>query len=295
MTALLRNPVVKLATALWWLPLLLVTAVALALGREHRLLVLLSGLAVCLGVAGATAAAVWAEGAAARKEAVARRREAGHRFLCPRCVRFGAFRRACGTCGTEVEVLAVETQGAYTDRCPQGHSLHDPPMPAFCSHCSALLDPAVYHARRVRVLSALTSRDFHTLRAEFRGEGDLRGVVVEDDGAELTYLLDLEELTADGSALPGDHAAGAVEAIWIGSADPLNLGKALDRFISAAEMTEERLSAVRVDAAVAEMEPAARRLIEARTGSARTGVGPVAFLRSRRREGGPQRAEEVRP
>src|SRR4051794_32256245 len=48
-----------------------------------------------------------------------RHAEAGHRFFCPACLRFSAFRLACPHCNAVVRLVSPLSAGATTAACPE--------------------------------------------------------------------------------------------------------------------------------------------------------------------------------
>src|SRR5262249_30546968 len=163
---LLRNPLVRLLARLWWLPALaLVAGWGCDPGQGGRWV---SVGAAALAAAAGMISAACAHGAGAALRESARRRRAGHRFVCPYCRRFAPFRFACGACRDEVETFVVHTHGAYVN---DGRQCHAPLLShegggvrAYCTHGQATCDRHVYHRRQVRALATLLPVDLATLR-----------------------------------------------------------------------------------------------------------------------------------
>ncbi|MGH9842684.1 MAG: HEAT repeat domain-containing protein, partial [Blastocatellia bacterium] len=147
------------------------------------------------------------------------------RFLCPNCLNFSEFRYACGYCWKEVKISRSFSQDLENKKCSYCRNSFSPPaeMPwygllAQCEHCQEKFDRTIYHHREVRVLGAFQSVDFARLcQAVIGQETELQGCrgYIFDDGAQLTYLLDLNVLTDPAFSLPHAPALSEVEAIWL--------------------------------------------------------------------------------
>jgi hypothetical protein len=217
------------------------------------------------------------------------RRIAGHRFLCPECLRFGPFRWACGRCGEEAPPDVVHWGMAWTCGCPVLHNGRgllpdglDPTMQAFCPECRSSMDLARYHHRRVRVLGVFSAEALGAFQAavEAASPGVDGQICVCDDGARLTYILPLHDLTADARGLSDTHAVRHLEAIWLDVADPepLALGGLLDRFVNRSGLTEEQRRRITVCVPQAELPAVVTRLLSARFGRVRYEITPGDLL-----------------
>jgi hypothetical protein len=218
-----------------------------------------------------------------------------HRFLCPACLRFDAFRFACGTCGEELHRVLVYTGAIYRDDCPncrlplglrkRGH-VRPSPSPervrAYCGHCTASCDRSLYHERQIRVLAALSSAELRSLDpAPFapllRSE---KGFRVYDEGSRLTYLLFLDDLASLSPPPTPEHAAYDPRMIWLSGAsvEPLELGATVDHLLQWPGWDEAERQTQAVWVGEETIPPAARRVLEARFGRVRYGVSVREFL-----------------
>ena len=209
----------------------------------------------------------------------------GWRFLCPTCLQFGPERFSCGACGAEVEQFVLLTHGLYLNNCPacgarifrgDTHSAR-----ARCARCDAGCD-GKHHERQVRVFGVLEAASLQRLRQwplvaqQAPDSIYLRG----DDGRQLTYVLDLGKPFGADTPFGVPHAAGAVEALWLGEpwSDPLALAQALDRFIRRALLSPEARRALPVWVCGTEWDPLSRNVLEARFPDIQYGVSVEAFL-----------------
>lgn len=221
---------------------------------------------------------------------VARHAAAGHRFLCPECLRLGDFLYACGRCGLPLKdhvQFAGKQQPAEVlvtcDACHApafaGELEGASPARARCGHCEAAVTLSVYHERRVRILAPLRRPDCDLLRL-FAGTpvSDGPGFRSYDDGEYLTYILLLEEFS-EGPPQPEDHALRSFDELWIPAAiTPLELGQALDRLERLAPGRSRRARAL---LGPGTPDPHVPRLLRRRCGSLRTDVSPEKlFARS---------------
>jgi len=205
-----------------------------------------------------------------------------YRFLCPNCLHFGGFDFACGECWAEIPGYA---NGNNTQTCPSCHlsllSVGGDRVRAYCKRCKGNYDRAVYHQRRVRVLATLRPADSQSLYQaisgqEYQPQGG-RGYVY-DDGAQLAYVLNLSDFADEAHSLPQTHALWKVESIWldVSASDPKELalewGKAADRFIAQAGLTDAQRQAMTVYVHQAKADPMVKPVLRTRFGKVRYGV-----------------------
>ncbi len=282
MQLLLRNPALRILTQLWWLPVLI--ALLVGLQRESPSLGWI-GIAGYLGLLLGLMGSGWAlvNRSVARERARHRRSE--HAFLCPACLHRDEFRYACNSCGQEVDPRAALGGELLGCRCPHcgakwsesgADRLH-----AYCGQCRATGDAGQLHERKVVVHGAVTAHDFLELAA--RGEAETRTVAgvrcfAREREGLVEWNLCLEDLTREQDVLPRSHAVHGLTSVWISEGDPLRLGQIIDHLVSRAELSEDRLAAIRVRVAAAELDPAAQRLLSSRFGEVEYRVPAEAFL-----------------
>jgi hypothetical protein len=294
MSALFRNPLLRLLGRLWWLPALTLVA-AWGLGGERGLRMAGLGIAAYLAAIAGIVGAAWAHGAYAASRERTRHRSSDHRFLCPGCLHFGDFDFACGACGKRVEAFLVHTSGAYVNDCPHCHAhllsrdgSDGRGVQAHCERCQGNCDRAVHHKRQVRVLATLLPADFTSLcqtigAQEKQAQGGI-GYACDDDGVRLTYLLNLNSLTDASRSLPDAHALWEVECIWLDASGDdrqklaLDLGKAADQFIRRADLTDQQRQALTVCVPQVTLDPVVQRVLETRFGAIKYGVAATDFL-----------------
>jgi hypothetical protein len=285
---LLRHPLSHLLARLWWLPVMTATLVWGYWGG-HDLHLAGVGAAAGLGAIAGVFLIVAAHGPYALRRESARRRRAGHRFLCPSCLEFDDFRFACSTCRGEIPASLVATRGIYGDACPRCRAPLDtrqdplsPRVTAYCRQCAAPENRWLYHRRQVRVVGTFSRADFSVLLQALGQPVPLVTAPAHayDDGTRLTYLLSLDEIAPGTERLSALHAGRAVDALWLEGreAEPLALGAAVDRFLQRAALSKEQLRAMTVCVGQEWMDPAAQNLLAARFGTVRYGVEPAAFL-----------------
>src|SRR5262249_37338608 len=144
----------------------------------------------------------------------------------------------------------VQTRGAYVNDCARCHApllsregREGWGVRAYCRLCARNCDRSLHHERQVRVVAALLPADFGVL-CETIGTPPRRSLRIGpsccDEGGRLTYVLKLSALTDAARDLPLLHALREVKAFWLNLAevDPLALGRAADRFIRQAGLTE---------------------------------------------------------
>lgn len=240
MQALLRNPLYCLVSRLWWVPVLVGTAIV-AVGGPHLMqaALLLAGLGV--GFLAAATAAAWLHARRERRRAREYAADERHRFLCPECLRFSDPAYACGACGKEIEAFVLDTGGGYVNDCGHCGATLLPleregavGLRAYCRHCRAAVERHPYHERRVCVIGVPSQAD----RAHFpqadtpeRSATATAEALQLDDRSWLTYVLDLDHLA--GRLTAHTHAAHHLDALWLDGRDAnaLELGEQLDRFI----------------------------------------------------------------
>jgi hypothetical protein len=289
MLALFRNPFLRLAGRIWWLPALAVLVLC-GLRGEAGLVqagaIIGAGFLLLAGMGGAA----WTHGALMALHERMQRQQERRRFLCPRCLQFGPLDFACSSCGTTVEAFLVHTQGEYVNDCPRCHTRlsldgrgKGGRVQARCRQCRGMCDHTLYHRRRVRILATLLPDDFYSLRKKMGKVWEVRTGSHSfhlDDGARLTYVLKLDGLPQHLKVLPPGHAARQVEAVWLeGSAlESLKLGREVDRLIRQGRLPEAPADPLIVCVAEESLEPTAASLLEARFGTIRCGVQPASFL-----------------
>ena len=217
-----------------------------------------------------------------------RRLAGGLRFLCPRCLHFGAPQHACGACGEELEEFVVLTRGIYLNDCPHCHTrvfrrgarAGHPPR-ARCGRCGEGCDVS-HHERRVRVIGTLDAEDLRRLsrvppKAPELG-GDAQAWVI-DDGETLTYVLDVAGAARDRE-LDASDAASNVDALWISgaAADPLALGQALDQYVRRTGPGSAAMRGLIILVEAPSLDPVAQNLLETRCTDVSYGVSAAAAL-----------------
>lgn len=296
MLALFRNPLLRLLGRLWWLPALTLTA-AWGLGGEQGLRWAWLGVAAYLAAIIGVIVAAWAHSTYALLHERARRRSAHYRFLCPHCLRFGGFHFACGACGKKVEAFLVRTNGAYVNDCPRCHAHlisreaeKGSGVRAYCEWCKGNCDCAIHQQRQVSVLATLMPADFTALYqiigAQEQQAQDGIGYAYADDGARLTYLLNLNSLTETARELPPQHALWELKSIWLDAAGDdsevaLKVGEAADRFDRQTSLAKTATVCVPQTA----LSDALRNVLETRFKTIKYGVAPEDFLRDKQTGG----------
>src|SRR5205814_3327958 len=111
---------------------------------------------------------------------------------------------ACPGCG---ERVAFRPDG-------EGEALR-----AYCQFCGSRGSAAVLHERQVRVIGVLSAEDFKLARTEapqswMSPEGTHFFV---DDGARLTYVVDLQA-ASEAASERGGHAGRHIEVLWLADA-----------------------------------------------------------------------------
>jgi hypothetical protein len=261
MLSLLRNPLLRLLGRLWWLPVLTLLVAGLGLGGERGLrLASLAG-TVYLGAIAGIVGTAWAHGTWTAFRQRRRRRAARHRFLCPHCLHFGDFQFSCGACGEKVEAFLVHTNGAYVNDCS---NCHQPlfsrdgqdgwGVRAHCQQCQGNCNRVIHHERHIRVRATLLPDDFAVLcqavGAPERQAQDRVHYTYADDGARLTYVLDLSTATDALRILPATHALWDVEPMWPDAAGKnllrwvLELRQVTDPLTTKVNLTELSLNAL---------------------------------------------------
>lgn len=294
MSALFRNPLLRLMIQLWWLPIL-AAPVAHAIFRPWLPMLLLPHPAwapllygaLLLGIAGK--ACLHAASATVREHL--RHEEAGHRFLCPHCLRFGEYCFACGACRREVEPVVVHTRGAYVNDCPHCEALLFPQgeetgagVEGRCHYCSGVCEARIYHERQVRVVGTPRASDFAAFCSAIPIEPERTRsglyMACHDDGTRLTVVLDLSRLPGYVATLPETHALGGMEHLWLNGSDldPLRLGEAVDRLIERTGLSDWRRQATVLSVGGGAPEGAARRLLAARFRTVVEDVAPRALI-----------------
>lgn len=216
-----------------------------------------------------------------------RHAEKGLRFLCPECLRFGPFSHACGKCRREADPLVALTGGRLLNECPHCHS---PLLPragrpghgllARCDHCFVTCDPEVYHGRQVQVIGILDSDKGDAWQMECdawpRDPLGIRySLHVEQD--RVICLVPLSDRSEPSRPVPRDHALANVDALWLraGPGDALSVGRAADRFLRLAGLSEAEQHAMPVLVEAAELDGETRRVLEGRFGEIRLGCRPA--------------------
>ncbi|MCI0392838.1 MAG: hypothetical protein MOB07_29250 [Acidobacteria bacterium] len=291
MLALFRSPLLCLLGRLWWLPALTLVA-AWGLGGERGLRTAGLGVAGYLAVVAGIVGAAWAHGAYSAFRERVRHRSADQRFLCPDCLHFGDFDFACGACGKRVEAFLVHTSGAYINDCPHCHEYllpHDGSdgrgVRAYCKRCQGNCDLAIYHERQIHVLATLLPADFISLRQitaarEGLAKGGV-GYARDDDGVQLTYLLNLDSLTDAARNLPRRHALWELKSIWlVASGGDINsaliIGRAIDTLN---RRTDDLTKTLTVCVPQTALGSKAKNLLEDRFKAVEYGVAAADFLR----------------
>lgn len=249
-----------------------------AFGRWGLEIALIGGAAFLAVVAGMVGAA-WLHGAIAAFRKAAYRRFSHHRFLCPNCLHFGGFYFGCAQCRARVHPFIVNTDGAYTVKCPNcrralfGERKNN--IAAWCERCEAICDFDLHHRRKVRVVGVLSPKDFETLCKEARAEKDVSidGIRCswKDDGERLTYILQLGDLAGPRGEL---HALWDVESIWASAdeSEVLKLGQAIDQLIVRARLTDAEAKRFTVCVPQEEISATVSHVLMTRFGSVRRGV-----------------------
>lgn len=295
MSALFRNPLIRLLGQLWWFPILALMIIGFGMvgGFAVPLTLLLIFMAVAFVFGLLLAPRI--DGLRKSWQLKSERISVEHRFLCPACLNFGSFDYACEECKVRVEPFIVHTDGAYVTKCGHCHNAlfneEDPEgnaIVARCVRCEVVCNCEVYHNRAVKTLATLTSKDFIALAEsaglELRVSEDNILFAIHDDGETLAVILnlgDLNELLVPDSMM---HALRDISRIWIDCAgtDPLALGQAVDAMIMNTEFPEERWRAVTVCAHQSVIDPASRHVLETRFGNLVFGVSIDDFIGGRR-------------
>jgi hypothetical protein len=221
------------------------------------------------------------DGAMGFLRAHARRHRLRLRFLCPGCLQFHRFRFACVWCHTEVEAALVDPHDLSVNHCPICRAPAE--VLAYCRECEGRFDPAIYHARQVRVLGTLLPQDFNALQGATpvkAGRAQRVRFLRLDDGRRFTYVVDVSASADAVKGFSAQHAAHEVEAIWLDGADItlLQLGQAIDRYLRWTGMPPAKQRQIAVCVGQDSLEAGAQRLLEARFGSIRYGIPAAEFL-----------------
>jgi hypothetical protein len=194
-------------------------------------------------------------------------------FLCPQCLLFDDFQLGCLECGCVLH--------------PQGHAAR-----RGCPHidqCGGREEIGSYPPEKEnRILGTLLPADILTLRRAARmiRKGtkrqcpqDMRFLFWEAQD-HLVYILSLGDPEGSEAPFPAEHAARAVQAIWLDTAriDPLELGAAVDRYVRRSHLPEGHRAELTVAVRQQELAPASSHLLEARFGAVRYGITPAAFI-----------------
>jgi hypothetical protein len=196
------------------------------------------------------------------------------RFLCPHCLHFSkSHRYACRICGEEVPVSAL-----IKNACPNCTAelssrivVKGVGAQAYCQRCETRCDRSVHHARQARVVGILLAADSNP--------------VCYDDGACLTYVLNLSAY--DGSVVSSirEHALGAVETIWVDTASgdqqalAQRLEQAADWFIAQVRLDKAWRKALTVCVPQTTLDPAVERVLTTRFGPVKYGVALTDLVR----------------
>lgn len=255
MKALLRNPLYGFVFRLWWVPVLVGTALAAVGGPAlGQLALLLAGLGA--GFLAAATAAAWLHGYRERRRTREEAADERQRFLCPECLRFGELAYACGACEREVEAFVLETGGGYVNDCAHCGAALLPQeregavgLLARCRHCRVALPRDPHHERRVCVLGVPGPLDLSRFPHADSPERAVTvdgGVLRLDDRSWLTYVLDLCRLAERMTARA--HAAHHLDALWLDgrNANALELGEQLDGFLRRARLSLAERKRLRV-------------------------------------------------
>lgn len=259
MLSLFRNPLLRLLGQRWWLPVLTLLVAGFGLWGERGLRLASIGTVAYLAVIAGIIGTAWAHGTWAAFRQRLRRRAARHRFLCPHCLHFGDFQFSCGACGEKVEAFLVHTNGAYVNDCS---NCHQPlfsrdgqdgwGVRAHCQQCRGNCNRVTHHEHQIRVRATLLPDDFavlcRTVGAPERQAQDRVRYTYADDGARLTYILDLSTVTETLRSLPATHALWDVEPAWPEAANNLlrlasELRRVTDRLATKTIVTELSLNA----------------------------------------------------
>jgi hypothetical protein len=278
LAVLFRNPVARLLVGIWGKLLAAFILIGWLTGLVAELGVSLAVFAIATGSIFVVDRLLYLGKAMGRHLA-------GHRFLCPECLRFGPFCFACADCGEEVPPLVVD--GYCACECtsnrlePPRHRKSPPRFEALCMHCQARSDRALYHHRRVRVVGTLFRDDPARLcgALDIGDPGKASSICVCDDGTRLTYVVPLDALPDGAPPLPLDHALRALEAIWINDAErPLALGQLIDRFLRRSGLTETERKRITILVRQTALPPAGAHLLATRFGALQCGKEPRALL-----------------
>lgn len=213
------------------------------------------------------------------------------RFLCPKCLHFGAGTPACSGCGSPVDPLIASTRGYLSSACsvckrrlftagrPTGGGLL-----ATCRRCGEASDPTIHDGRAVRLVGVLAEDDFHYFCRHAGMGWKVRPThAVRETRGCLTYVLNLP--AQDPGAGPPDpqHARMNLQALWFGPSveNALELGETLDVFLRARH-EDEALARLRVMVASPVPASAGANVLNARFPQAEYGVGPAALAASLR-------------
>jgi hypothetical protein len=292
-----RNPMLRRLLQCWWLPVLVAPLLWMLLetwtwtpsSRPHHcyMPILLYGAAIA-GFAGAA----YAHAATATLRERLRHTLAGHRFLCPHCLCFGAFRFACGACGNEVEPAAVHTRGAFVPDCSHCGALLFPRsgdtadnVRAWCRHCARVCEREIHHERQVQVVATLREGDFAAFCTAIRAcPVRTRGGIdaaCHDDGARLTFVFSLTDRTGRGATPRAAHALRASGRIWLwldgADVEPLKLGEIVDRLLRWTDLSGARRRKIAVGTR-GDLPDSSRRLLAARFGEVVAHVAPADLM-----------------
>lgn len=281
-----HNELTRLFLRYWQAPLLAVMLLGILFGGTGGLR---ATAAAALAVSAFSFGVCWIAHARVRRAeaALASDRSSGStRFLCPACLTLGEFLTACPGCRTQVEPWIEATGGEIVSQCGNCGRRLPPVDPsalllALCGRCDSTGELATWHGRRIRLLGTLNEGDLDTLASRLNGERRMdQGIRYcrADDGQTWTYVLNLGDLGKGRAELPQGHAAGAVEALWVRSPEPLALAEALDRLAARAQLGEDRLRSLRVAVGGGPLDPAAGRALSARIAAEPVYVGPDEFL-----------------
>jgi len=240
MNALLRNPLYHFLSRVWWVPVLIGVAVA-ATGQPALQQAALAFGGLGLGGLLAATLTAWLHGMRERRRARELAADERHRFLCPECLCFGDPAYACGACEKECEAFIADSGGGYVNDCRHCEATLLPPeregavgLLAYCRLCGATTDRRPHHERRVCKVGVLRPAElayFVRLASPECAVTQTAAGVRLDDGAWLTYVLDLSALSP--ASIAREHAARQLDALWLAAGEerPLELGEQLDAFI----------------------------------------------------------------
>jgi hypothetical protein len=282
MLSLFQNPLLRFMARMWWLPALTLIVVGFVLFKEDGLRIAVSVSAALFAALAGLIFSAWLHGVLAAFRKSSDRRASDYRFLCPQCLRFGDFDFGCGSCGVKINPFIVNTQGAYTIKCPHCRSAlyagEKENIAAYCRRCDASCEMRTHHHRQIRVVGALLTDDFHHLRGEGEEKRSADGLryACTDDGRRLTYILNLEDLAARGE---GTSAIREMKTIWVGAdCDALVLGEAADRFITKARLTDAERKRVTISIPQRELEATSLHVLETRFGQLKRAMTASMFL-----------------